>query len=186
MNIVAGKAKQICNSWWAVVIIASLVSVVLYQRWQLTHRDSESLAGLAKGDQINVVTVETLQGVRMKLADTFQAQPTILYGFSPSCQWCKKNYGAMRETAEVAIKRGFRFIGVSTTRSGLKAYLEKYPAPFPVYVLPDPAPAISLNIAATPLTALISREGIVKNVIYGSYEGRNREEVERLVTTKQP
>lgn len=171
------------QSWWPVMIIALLVSAVLFQQWHYTHPSPPPL--LQVGDQIPAaISLETARRQPAKIEWKADSRPTILYVFRPDCIWCARNLEAERTVAEQA--SGYRFIGLSTTADGLTEYLDRNHLTFPVFADPNARSAKLLKLSITPETIVISPDGIVQKVWLGAYLGENAKSVEKMFGVKLP
>lgn len=174
-------ATSFGQSWWAVIVVALLTGVVLYQRWEGTHPALPRV--LSAGERLRPVVLESLEGKPVQIDWKSDARPTVLYAFRPACAWCRRNIGAVQALAEGA-SPGYRFIGVSLTRDGLKEYLGQTPFRFPVYVAGPKASPLKLGLA--PETLVISREGVVVKAWPGAYVARTSADIEKTFGFKLP
>ena len=167
------------------VLLCGLCSIVVYQNWERSHPRSR-LEVLNPGNRVGIVAVETLQGTQTQIEWTRAGTPTIVYVFSPDCQWCRRNHNAERTVVEGTTGR-YRFIGLSLTKDGLNSYISENNINYPVYIVPRGAPALKqLGIRGTPETIIISNRGIVQKVWAGAYayNDTTRREIEGLLAIK--
>lgn len=113
-------------------------------------------------------------------ADT---RPTVLYVLSPFCEWCKRNEKDMKELVNATGNR-FRYVGLSTVSKGLKQYIAKGEAPFPVYYVKSKALSRKLGILGTPETIVVSPAGKVEQVWEGAYLSANLKNVDKFFGVK--
>lgn len=157
--------RKFAESWWSIIVIASLTGGIIYQRWEFTHRVAPPV--LAAGERPPAPVLEDLQRNRAPFTWASDGRPTVVYFMSPTCVWCKRNLESIRALA-VAASDKYRFVGISSTRDGLREYLEKAQYPFPVYFA-DAAASRELKLSVTPETILVSAEGVVVNDWRGAY-----------------
>lgn len=94
--------------------------------------------------------------------------PTVLYVFSPSCNWCDRNLENIRFLAQ-SLKKDYRFIGVSLSPNQLNEYLAKTSLPFPVFQSPSLSMSRTFRMGRTPQTIVVSPESQVVKSWYGAY-----------------
>lgn len=153
----ANSFRSFAQSWWAIAVIAALVCLVIYQRWQYTHPAAPELVEV--GDRIASVTLQTPDRRAAEIKWDAVSNSTIVYAFTPTCVWCKRNLEAMRTVAAHA--PGYRFIAVSATADGLAEYVKANRIEVPVYVAGKNA-AKQLGLVSTPTTVVIGSDGIVR------------------------
>jgi hypothetical protein len=179
------KLRDFCEafgrSWWAVIVICLLTGVILYQRWQATHPFRPPT--LAVGARVKTLTVQALNAQPISIAWSSSEKPTILYVFSPSCVHCRHNVEAVRKLADL-LSASHRVIGLSTTREGLKEFLDKTPFPGPVYIMNRGDK--QLKVIGTPETILLSPLGVVEKVWYGSYEKKTATDIGKVLGVTLP
>jgi hypothetical protein len=172
-------AARIVESWCGVLAIALLVTLVLYQKWQMQHPVLVRPSLVAVGTQLPVLAVKNLAGQSAAVCWSAEPRPTIIYAFTPTCAWCKRNLAGIKEIA--AQTPGYRFVGLSLTDKGLPEYVDANGLTFPAYsVSKDDKGIQQLKLSVTPTTIVVSREGKVQNVWPGAYSGKTREEVEKF------
>jgi peroxiredoxin len=104
-------------------------------------------------------------------------QPTVLYYFSPACEWCQTNIPMIRDLALKA-GRKFRFLGVSRSKE-LIAWTKSNNLGFPTYLLESRAFALTYGMTATPTTIVISADGRLLESWKGAYVDAQLATVER-------
>ena len=110
--------------------------------------------------------------------------PTLLYVFSPSCGWCKKNEDNISSLASQT-GDSLRIIGLSLSPEGLIDYVaHRFP---PVKVIkPDSRTITAYKLSGTPETILVSSEGVVLKVWKGAYGDSTQRELEEYFHVKLP
>jgi peroxiredoxin len=174
-------AYSFAQSWWAVALIGVLVSGIVYQRWQDVHPSSPQLVKV--GDRVSPVTLETLDKEEIQINWGADAESTIVYAFTPTCSWCRRNLEAMRTVAANA--HHYHFIAVSLTGDGVGDYVKANNLKMPVYVATKKA-AMQLGLSATPSTIIIAPNGVVRKFWRGIYRGKVGEEVAQLLNVRLP
>lgn len=111
---------------------------------------------------------KTVEGASVRFEYGPSELPTIIYVLSPNCDWCEKNKPNLEVLAE-SIANRYRFVAVSTISNGLKEYLESARLRFQVYTdIPDTIFS-AYQMGVTPLTIIVSPEGIVLEAWQGAY-----------------
>jgi len=126
------------------------------------------------GTQLNPLKVRTLDG---RPATIDQSRPTIFYYFSPTCVWCERNWPNVK-TLIAATSDRYRFVGISSSASNLRAFLDAHQLTLDVYTGVDAESGRVYNFGGTPRTLVVGAGGIVEHVWDGAYVGK-RAEVER-------
>jgi hypothetical protein len=105
------------------------------------------------------------------------AGPTILYVFSPSCGWCRRNLRDVRELLRVSSGK-YTAVGLSLTRDGLSEYVSASGLPMQFITDIPPSTVMGYRLGGTPQTIVISKSGRVLRNWRGAYGGEVRAEVE--------
>jgi len=136
------------------------------------------------GTHLGPLTAQDLtgQGTAIRFSDT--DRPTLLYVFSPSCGWCKKNEENIKSLVNQTGDK-IRMVGVSLSREGLDEYLR---ARFPQVkvVTPDARSIATYKLSGTPETILVSSDGVVLKVWKGAFSDSLQREVEDYFRIKLP
>jgi AhpC/TSA family len=163
------------------LLVASLaVNVFFGLRLYAPHR---APAMLANGTMIGSLRVSSLEGKAATL--TFGERPTVLYVFSPSCPWCRRNAASVRRLFE-AKKDAFRFVGLSLEEKGLASALAEHPLPFPVYTRISSEARTQYHFGAVPQTLVVSERGAVVENWGGAYVGEVKKRVESFFAVDLP
>jgi hypothetical protein len=80
----------------------------------------------------------------------------------------------------------YRFVGISLTSDGLKAYLEKSPLSFPIYSDLPGRIFSAYTFGGTPQTIVVSGEGKVLKNWKGAYTDALKQEVEAYFGVELP
>jgi len=110
--------------------------------------------------------------------------PTVLYVFTPDCDWCERNLPNIKSLDE-QLKNRYRLIGVSLDGKQLDQYIRRNEINFAVYHSPSDTTRLSYDFVATPTTLIIS-EGRVVRIWKGAYGAERRAEVEEFFEIKLP
>lgn len=136
------------------------------------------------GVHLPPLTAQDLAGqiTTVRFDDTDRA--TLLYVFTPSCGWCKKNEDNIKAlTTQTGNK--VRFVGLSLSQEGLKEYVAQK-LPSAMVVTPDARTVTAYKLTGTPETILVSPAGIVLRVWKGAYADSSKREVEEYFQVKLP
>jgi Redoxin len=120
---------------------------------------------------------QRLDGVREQLRYDADARPTLMYVFSPTCGWCKRNHANLKKLIEDAAG-AYRIVGLSLSPD-VADYLKDAQLSFPVvYVRPSAEMVATYGLGTTPQTLVISREGTIIKAWDGAYIGQTKKDVE--------
>lgn len=116
---------------------------------------------------------------------TGSERPTVLYVFTPQCDWCTRNLANVRTIANHAGER-YRFVGLSLSSDQLREYISRNNIDYPVYTeLPDSVRSAYM-LGGTPQTIIVSAEGrVIKNWM-GAYSHGLRQDVEEYFRVRLP
>jgi len=179
-------ARAFTGTWLGVATVALLVGIVLYQRWMLTHPVAVAAVGtLRVGQVLPELRLKDVDGRPAVLKWHGDRRSTIVYIFTPTCVWCKKNMPGMKLVHDKS--DGYHFVGISLTEAGLKAYLKKNDISFPAYYAEgDQNNVAPLKISVTPETLIVSPDGVVQNVWLGAYVGKAATQIENKFAVVLP
>jgi peroxiredoxin len=110
-------------------------------------------------------------------------KPLLLYVFSPSCGWCRRNIHRINDLA-MQITSRYDVVGLSLARDGLADFMKDDRMPFPVYTDPTPDTVTAYRLAITPETIVISSEGKVQATWTGAYLRATKSLVEQFFLVK--
>ena len=142
-------------------------------------------AGPATGTRLPLLQAKDLSGKPVSIAFDSDSRPTVLYVFTPTCIWCKKNLQNLKSIVAKNQDR-FKFIGLSLSPDGVDAYLKDTGLDFPVYTGPAPEIVRSFGLGATPSTFVLSTTGVLQRHWTGAYAGATIPEVEDFFGVKLP
>lgn len=174
-----------------VLAVSLLLNVGLFILWHQGHlrpastvRFTHTIALPRAGMQVTKLDVLTMDGAKQSIDLQNNQTPTVVYILAPTCGWCMANRPNIIYLANQ--KPGYRFIGISTTATGLKTSLQVNPLPFPVYVL-DPAVKMPFDVGTTPETLVFSQTGGFLKGWMGAYiDGENKAGVSQYFSVKLP
>jgi peroxiredoxin len=142
---------------------------------------------LKVGTQMPRLWVVSPNGERVKL-DWFsnQGKSTVLYIFTPTCIWCKKNAKNILFLNQTR-RREYEFLGLSLTDSGLSDYLKKsVHIENNYYIEEGPKSLFSMSIGETPTTIVVSNQGVIEQMWRGAYIGTTKKSVESVFHLNLP
>jgi len=129
------------------------------------------------GASVPDIEARTPDGKEITYSFATAKRPTVLYIFSPSCGWCKKNQDNLKVLYETK-SSDFQFVGISTSNTNVQEYIEGQNWKFPVFTQPSVAVASAYKIGGTPQTFVVSEDGKVMKNWKGAYSARIQKEVE--------
>jgi hypothetical protein len=169
--------------FYGMVLVVSLsVNVVL----GLRLRDSPPAvkrAGFSAGELFPLLDARTPSGGARVLR--FE-RPTLVYIFSPTCQWCEKDYQNLMAVHAVAGEK-YSFVGVTMINKSapedyhvaLADYLRRHPFPGDVLFV-DPsllAHDLMVDITVTPQMVVVDQRGRIRKAWVGALMGSRQAEV---------
>ncbi|MGA2250698.1 TlpA family protein disulfide reductase [Terracidiphilus sp.] len=145
---------------------------------------SESGRSLVVHGPIPQLPVDSIEGNHIDLAFRGKPLPTVLYFFTPSCIWCRRNLSSLESLVGLT-KDKYVFYGISLTNDGLSDYLQHNRLPFQVYSVSKNTP-ISLQPNATPTTLVLDANGFIQKRWDGAFTGDNKREIESYFSCSLP
>jgi AhpC/TSA family len=131
------------------------------------------------------LAVADLSGRKVNLSWASDKRPTLVYVFTPSCPWCKRNLPNITALS-AARQSDYRFIGLSLSTSGLQEYVAANHIAFPVYSYPFANEQKLFSVGGTPATLLVSPDGSLRQLWLGAYSGDTQKKVEEVFRLKLP
>jgi len=126
-------------------------------------RRSQSLVGRPAPD----VTLTTLDGRDVSLADLRGDDVLLIEFFASWCTTCPDQVGELNEVYEALRERGLRVVGVGfgESREGVEAFVRTCgdtPPAYPLYLDPERTAEQAFRVVGVPLTVIVSREGVIR------------------------
>ena len=144
-------------------------------------------AGPAVGITLPPLDAELLGGGRELLRFGSDSRPTLLYVFTPACQWCSRNANNIRAvTARAQGSYRLAALSLDPDKDSVTAYVREQGIEFPVYVKPSAESVSAYALGATPHTLLIDRSGKVLQSWVGAFAGTVGSQVEAVFKLKLP
>jgi len=166
----------------SVLCISLGMNVTLAERFRSSRAVHE--AGIRVGAKIIGLAVEDPTGVLSSMR-LDSGRRTVLYVFSPTCGWCKRNLNNIRALAQRQ-STDLGFVGLSTTSNKLKEYLSATPMPFPVYAAKGGKLPKDIDLSSTPQMMVVDPKGVVEKVWQGALQGEHQAEAEKYFHIKLP
>jgi peroxiredoxin len=189
-HLVRGSHLDVPSTWVSFLTVALLLSVglnvLLARKVRLlaakeAGQVSDHLLGV--GMVVQPITTKRPGGEREVIA--YQGQrPTVLYVFSPQCEWCARNIDNFRTIVGKA-NQEYRVIGLSLSEEGLEDYVASNHLDIPVYVASKDVQK-QYRLGVTPQTLVISPEGRVLKDWAGAYAGQQKSQIEHFFHLKLP
>lgn len=165
------------NVWLGVSLRAENASLKSYAE----HATPIKLAGAVIGGKPALSKLRDVNGDATSLSP---AKNLILYYFSPSCIWCKRNLESVKRLA-ATVGPKYEVVGLVSNEDGLKNYLAIHTLPFRVIVDGDLDDASALGLRGTPQTVLLTNGVVTQNWV-GAYMGSVKNSVEAYFKTTLP
>lgn len=137
------------------------------------------------GTRLPGFDLSTADGTRTRIEFAAQPMATVVYSFRPGCLWCERNHEAVL-ALHAQSKGAYRFIGLALDTDGLEDFLSRHPLPFDVYTELDDATIEAYQLAGTPRTLVIERDGTVTANWFGAYYGSVADEIKSRLDVELP
>lgn len=173
------------DSWFVVSLLAASLAVNVYCIQRLRARAATPHLNYGIGAAIPTLHAKDSAGNRVVIDWATEKRPTLVYLFSPSCEWCLRNLSNIRTVAE-ARRAQYRFIGLSSRNPGFKGYFEPNALGFPVYWDAREDSGGEFRLGTLPSTLIVSPEGVVKESWHGAYVGRTQKDIEAKLGVRLP
>jgi hypothetical protein len=165
------------------LLLAASLSGNVYLGRLLLRPPGAPAPPLAKGAAVPPLPVTSLDGRPQTVS--YEGQPTVLYVFSPTCPWCRRNIPNLKQLVQSAGAR-YRFIGLSLDDKGLAAYVTENQLPMPVYTKISDESRAQYRLGGVPQTIVVSSRGTVLQVWNGAFVGDTQREVEGFFEVALP
>ena len=136
------------------------------------------------GQRVPPFTVARIDGVEETLRLDNAKTRTVLYVFSPSCGWCKRNIENVKALQQSATD--YRLIGLSMVKKDLSAHVASAGFKFPIYSNIPPDIVGQLRLGGTPNTIIVSEAGTVLKSWVGAYSDTTKTEIESFLKIRLP
>jgi hypothetical protein len=183
---------QVAQKKDSVLLLILAVSLILnvFLGWKvnglaISRKGALVNEALSIGDAVPSIAVTDITGSQETIHFRELMVPTVLYVITPQCVWCERNFVNANALAKSSDK-AFRFIGLSLTNEGLKAYVGERSPAFPIYANLLQNNISDLKLGSTPQTIVISPKGIVLKNWIGAYKGQLQLEIESYFRVKLP
>lgn len=175
--------------WFLLILLAGSLSLNVYQGWKLKGKTASPPAPpetkkLSAGMSIPVLSVTNTAGAPDAISYS-NAKPTVLYVFSPSCDWCQRNNANVNAIATLK-DDSYRFVGLSLSDYQLLKYVETEHIAFPVYSGLAGELIERLGFSETPQLLVISSDGIVLKSWTGAFVKDVAQDVEGYFNIRLP
>ena len=148
------------------------------------------LLGESKNDTAfkSDVTVRTISGSEMKLADLLKGT-TLIYYFYSKCPYCLKAKDFIKKLYADNKDRGIAFLGISASRDtleGMNSYLAKAKFGFPVVLDEKKEFAAHNGLGGTPAVLVIDKDGKIISSYRGLSDDARAQLIAELATIAAP
>jgi hypothetical protein len=175
--------------WFLLVLLTASLVLNVYQGWKLKGKAAPppsppATQKLSAGMSIPVLNVTNSAGALDAISYS-NPKPTVLYIFSPSCDWCKRNNANVNAIATLK-NDSYRFVGLSLSDYELRQYVETEHIGFPVYSGLKGELIEKLGFTETPQLLVISSDGIVLKNWTGAFVKDVAQDVEGYFNIRLP
>lgn len=179
------RLRRVLDSSAVLLVLALSLGLNIYLSSRPHTPRSGPTSSVRIGEKMSALTVADLSGHEVRLSWASDKRPTIVYVFTPTCPWCKRNLPNITALS-AARQSDYRFIGLSLSTSGLQEYVAANHIAFPVYSYPFANDQKLFSVGGTPATLLVSPDGSVRQLWLGAYSGYTQKKVEEVFRLKLP
>lgn len=172
------------SEWLPLILLGASLGLNVYLGLGLGGRPAAA-RGLVPGARMPNLIAAGPEGGTKTVNWGEGGRPTLLYIFSPSCAWCRRNDPNFSEVARVSGSQ-YNVVGFSLSAEGLKEYLSHRKIAYPVYVSLGDGSDRAFTNNPTPSTVLISANGVVEEVLDGAYSGAVKKRIETRFGVRLP
>lgn len=166
--------------------VAVNYALIAYNRHLETRIDTMKRAfGLFEGRFLSTAVFRRAADGGVEAFSFVRPKPTIIYVFSPTCGWCKRNQLNMKSLA-YASRSAFDFIAVSGSCLGVGRYAATHALPVPVYCGSSNESSELIVRGGTPQTVVVSTSGQVVRHWIGAYTGTVKDAIEGCFGVRLP
>lgn len=182
------RGNRILDFAMAVATFACALLAISYA-WKLHQLEGRiappSASLLAAGTQLPAIEGTDEVGARVHIGYE-GAEPTVIYVFTPTCPWCKRNMANLR--AVMAARSGeYRFVGLSLVADGVSRYIAGNDLHFSQVVTNVPAAIVgAYKVRGTPDMFVVGPGGRLSEEIRGAWTGSAESAVERRFGLRLP
>jgi peroxiredoxin len=165
------------------VLLALSLAANVYLTRRLVQPRTPPPPALTRGAVVPQFTATRLGGAEETVS--YDGEKTVLYVFTPTCPWCKRNVPNIKRLVE-AKGSEYRFLGISLDEKDLSSYVAQYELAFPVYANLSRQTREAYRLGGVPQTLVISEHGTVMQNWSGAYANDQQGEVEKFFGVTLP
>lgn len=172
----------------ALLLGSASINILLALKIKSEQRKVELIKAenrLQTGRSVPDIIGKSPEGVSTEIDFPDMKRPTILYVFTPTCIWCKRNFNNMMVLRH-GVGNRYAFIGISLTQDGVREYVARHAIDYPVVSDISEATKIVYKMGGTPSTIVVSADRKVLQVWTGAYSGPLKREIEQYFKIELP
>lgn len=147
--------------------------------------DMKAAKRLGVGTKVPNIAGKSPDGKPIEINFATLGKPTILYVFTPTCGWCKRNFNNMMALHR-NVEGRYAFVGVSLTSADVAKYVKQQAIDYQVVdEIPDSVKD-SYKLGGTPTTIVVSPDNKVLKIWFGAYDGQLLTEVSNYFEVSLP
>ena len=186
----AGKADSRLSI--AVLTLMLVISVVLNIMLARKVRELTGMQNVVRaerelkvGTAVPPITAKRLDGKSETITYLGSDRPTVLYIFTPQCEWCTRNLDNLKTLIEQKGEE-YHFTGISLSTEGLEKYIADHHLTFPIYTGISKEAGEAYKMGGTPQTVVVSPQGQVIQNWVGAYAADQKSQVEAYFNITLP
>lgn len=110
--------------------------------------------------------------------------PTLVYFFSPTCDWCERNWDNVAALAQHGTGN-YRFVAITQAKE-LGGFAKDRGLSLDILSEISPEVVRAFHFGGTPSTLVVSSQGIITNAWIGGFDGRLKTDIETFFDVKLP
>lgn len=166
------------NDWGVLGLLTMSLAGNVYLGGRLSRTPIVAPPNFVAGMKAPPLYAQDQLGAPVSLQWTDSTVPVLLYVFSPSCPWCRRNAANFNLLAQSQSSH-IRVVSLSLSDDGLGDYVRAHNLSGVVLSRLDRVKSRPYLKTMTPTTILISPGGMIERVWRGAYVGGVREELEK-------
>jgi peroxiredoxin len=172
----------------ALLLSSASINILLALKVKSEQRKVELVKAenrLQTGRAVPDITGKSPEGVSTEINFPDMKKPTILYVFTPTCIWCKRNFNNMMVLRH-GVQNQYAFFGISLTQDGTREYVAQHAIDYPVISDIPEATKVIYRMGGTPATIVVSADRKVLQAWTGAYSGPLKKEIEQYFKIQLP
>lgn len=157
----------------------------LDRRLAAAYEEIEMTKVLPRGTSVGTFELLDLHGRKSSFDPARSGRPSILYYFTPTCDWCRRNTRNVN-AIHAQLHQKYDIVGLCPTASGLAEFVRTNAVQFPTFVGPSEAVRQRLRLSATPTMIAVASDGTVVGQWRGAFGAEVKQRIEAALKVTLP